>query len=69
VNAHYGRRSVDVAQHERDASFDSAGWGRVTRTAGFRLCDDAFKTVDAEMSPAGGEVCFSYLADRDRGHA
>jgi hypothetical protein len=24
--------------------------------------------VDAEMSPAGGEVCLRYLADRDGGH-
>jgi hypothetical protein len=69
MNTHDGRRSVDVAQHERDASFDTAGRRRVTRTAGFRLCDDAFKTVDSEMSPTGGKVCFSYLADRDRGHA
>jgi hypothetical protein len=25
--------------------------------------------MDAEMSPAGREVCLSYLADRDGGHA
>jgi hypothetical protein len=25
--------------------------------------------MDAEMSPAGGEVCLRYLADRDGGHA
>jgi hypothetical protein len=24
--------------------------------------------MDAEMSPAGREVCLSYLADRDGGH-
>jgi hypothetical protein len=25
--------------------------------------------MNAEMSPAGREVCLSYLADRDGGHA
>jgi hypothetical protein len=25
--------------------------------------------MDAERSPAGGEVCLCYLADRDGGHA
>jgi hypothetical protein len=25
--------------------------------------------MDAEMSPAGREICLSYLADRDGGHA
>ena len=44
-------------------------WAADRQAARFRLCDYAFKTMDAEMSPAGREVGFRYLADRDGGHA
>jgi len=69
MNADDGRRRVDIAEHKCDAAFYATGGRRITRPTGLRLGNDTFKTMDAEMSPAGGEVCLRYLADRDRGHA
>jgi hypothetical protein len=69
MDAHERRRGVDVAEHQRDAAFDAADGRRVAGAAGLGLRNDAFKAVEAEMSPTGGEVGLRYLADRYRGHA
>lgn len=59
---------MDVSHDERDAAFDAAGGRRVAGAAGLRLSNGAFKTVDAEISPARGEVCLRNLGDRDGRH-
>jgi hypothetical protein len=69
VDADQRRRGVNVAMHEGDAAFDATECNGIAGTAGLGLGDHTFKAVDAEMSPAGGEVGLRYLTDRDRGHA
>ena len=69
MNADDRRRGVDVAKYEGYAAFYATNGWRIAGPARFRLRNYAFKTMDAEMSPAGREVCLRYLADRDRGHA
>jgi hypothetical protein len=68
MNADDRRRGVDVAKHEGYAALYATNGRRIAGPTGFRFRDNTFKTVDAEMSPAGGEVCLRYLADRDGGH-
>ena len=69
MNADDRGRGVDIAEHEGDAALYTARGRRIAGPAGLGFCDDAFETMNAEMSPAGREVCLSYLADRDGGHA
>jgi hypothetical protein len=62
------RRGMDVAKHERHAAFHATNGWRITGPAGLRLRNNTFKTMNAEMPPAGREVGFRYLADHDGGH-
>jgi hypothetical protein len=59
---------MDIAEDKGDAALHATDRCRIAGPAGLWFSDNAFKTMDAEMSPAGGEVCLRYLADRDRGH-
>lgn len=56
---------MDVTEDEGDAAFDATRGRRITGPAWLGLADDTFEAVDAEMSPAGGEVGLRYLAHGD----
>lgn len=60
---------MDIAEHKGNAAFNPTDGRRITGPARLRVRDNAFETMDAEMSPTGGEVGLRYLADHDRGHA
>jgi hypothetical protein len=65
VDADDGRPGVDVTEHEGNAAFDATRCGRITGPAWLGLGDDTFEAVDAEMSPARGEVGLRYLGHGD----
>ena len=69
MNADDRRGCVDIAEYQGDTTFHATRRRRIAGSAGLRLRDNTFKTMNAEMSPAGREVGLRYLADRDGGHA
>jgi hypothetical protein len=69
MNAYDRRRGVNVAEYQGNAAFHATRGRRITGPARFGFRDDTLETMDAEISPAGREVCLRYLADRDGGHA
>ncbi len=68
VDAHDGRRRVDVAHDQRDGGLDARGGRGQVVVAGLRVIDDAFKAEDAEVSPARGEVGIGELAYGEERH-
>ena len=65
VDADQGRAIAQIAHGEGDGVLDGAAIGVRVQVA--RL-GEAFKAVDAEVSPAGGEVGIGDLADGDERH-
>lgn len=69
MDADDGRLGVDVAHNERDCAFNTFRGSRRVGVAGFRVGDDALKSKDSEMSPAGGEIGIGNLSYSFKRHS
>ena len=68
VDANDGRRGVDIAHDEGDGGLDADGGGGDGVVAGLGIFYGAFKAMDAEVAPTGGEVCFRNLTNGEKRH-
>ena len=64
-----GGLRVDIAHDKSHCAFHSFDRRRCIRIAGLRVGDDAFKSENAEVAPARGEISIGNLAYAFKRHA
>jgi hypothetical protein len=59
---------MDIAHDESNQTLDPFDVGSRFFATGAGGWQVAFKAMDPEVSPTGGEICFSYLENSFEGH-